>query len=241
MYLDSLSYFIEFEEVVAIIDFRGKEVGKLRVQVTPLKLAGVNLLLDEVDERQTQSLRDFLGEEYEFVITIIGARDLPSELCSSVFVAMSLPDLEAGSPSAAINPSENGEEGYAVVASSRFFETMKHAHDTVHPYFNVPMKICMTVTEHMCEALSRDMVEFTIHGARPGSGFSIEQHEEPNFAARLKKADPLRHELVETKTELSLLSMSLSATKLGMEEARLEAQEKQVSEHVIITFFRRNP
>ncbi len=240
MYLDSLSYFIEFEEVVAIIDFRGKEVGKLRVQVTPLKLAGVNLLLDEVDERQTQSLRDFLGEEYEFVITIIGARDLPSELCSSVFVAMSLPDLEAGSPSAAINPSENGEEGYAVVASSRFFETMKHAHDTVHPYFNVPMKICMTVTEHMCEALSRDMVEFTIHGARPGSGFSIEQHEEPNFAARLKKADPLRHELVATKTELSLLSMSLSATKLGMEEARLEAQEKQVSEHVIYTFFRRN-
>ena len=44
------------------------------MQVTPLKLADVDLLLDEVDERQTQSLRDYLGEEYEFVISIIGAR-----------------------------------------------------------------------------------------------------------------------------------------------------------------------
>ena len=99
-------------------------MGKLRVQVTPLKLAGVDLLLDEVDERQTQSLRDYLGEEYEFVISIIGARDLPAELCSSVFVTMSLPDLDNAQP-----PD----------SSYRYFETMRHAHDTVHPYFNAPV------------------------------------------------------------------------------------------------------
>ena len=62
MYIDSLSYFIEFEEVVAVIDFRGQEVGKLRIQVTPTVLAGVDLMLDEIDEQQTKSLRDYIGK-----------------------------------------------------------------------------------------------------------------------------------------------------------------------------------
>ena len=217
MYLDSLSYFIEFEEVVAVIDFRGKEVGRMRVQVTPLSLAGVELMLDEIDEQQTKSLRDYIGERYIFVINIVACRNLPSESCSNVYVAMQLPELEG-------HKEQNNAEA---PQHMQYFETPKHAHDTIHPTFDVPMTVDLVITEHMCNALSTDMVEFTLRGSKPGSGHSIESHDHPDFINSLKKKDPLSFELKETKTELNRLSMSLSTTKLEMEEAKLEAKEKQ--------------
>ena len=80
----------------------------------------------------------------------------------------------------------------------------------------------------MCDALSTDMVEFTLHGSKPGSGHSIEEHQDPDFASKRKRKDPVAYELMETKTELHRLSTSLSTAKLEMEEAKLEAHEKQV-------------
>ena len=237
MYLDSLSYFIEFEEVVAVIDFRGKEVGRLRIQVTPTRLAGVELMLDEIDEQQTKSLRDYIGEEYTFIITIVDCRSLPSDSCSNVYLTMSLPDLEGEEASLSKRQNKQRKENSSPdddekpVQNSRFFETPKNAHDTVHPAFDVPIKVTMEITEHMCNALSTDMVEFTILGCKPGSGHSIEEHEDPEFAKKRRRKDPVAHELYETKTQLSRLSVSLSTTKLEMEEAKLEARDKQVSCH----------
>ena len=82
----------------------------------------------------------------------------------------------------------------------------------------------------------RDMVEFTLYGTKPGSGHSIEEHEDPDFASKMRKKDPLSYELSETKCQLNRLSMSLSTTKLEMEEAKLEAKEKQVCIFFILFF-----
>jgi hypothetical protein len=169
----------------------------------------------------------------------VDCRNLPSTACSNVYVSMSLPDLEGedgnlnrtkkiSKKNSKITEGKENNNNEDAPEHKRYHETSKHAHDTIHPAFDVPITVTVAITEHMCDALSTDMIEFTLHGCKPGSGHSIEEHEDSEFSKNRKRKNPIEHELYETKTQLNRMSHSLSTTKLEMEECKLEARDKQI-------------
>ncbi|XP_022096862.1 kinesin-like protein KIF28P [Acanthaster planci] len=79
VYLQSLGYLIEVEELLGITDFRGNEQGLLKVEIYPCNADGSNLAEDDfVDEPE-----ELLGRQVAFKIVLTHARGLPSRFQKS--------------------------------------------------------------------------------------------------------------------------------------------------------------
>eukprot|EP00002_Diphylleia_rotans_P029124 TRINITY_DN5913_c0_g1_i5.p1 TRINITY_DN5913_c0_g1~~TRINITY_DN5913_c0_g1_i5.p1 ORF type:complete len:883 (-),score=215.53 TRINITY_DN5913_c0_g1_i5:75-2723(-) len=85
VYLQSLSYMIEFDENVDIKDYKGKSEGIIRVKVLPCNAKGViveNFGEDE-DDLFVENPKELVGKRIDFIIEITHARGLNAKYTSS--------------------------------------------------------------------------------------------------------------------------------------------------------------
>ena len=87
VFLQGLNYFIDIEEAVPIIDYKGAEKGELLLHLIPQKCGGKLCQVDDFfDDNGEQQLEDHLGEDLELTVKVISARGLPYNTSCNVSV-----------------------------------------------------------------------------------------------------------------------------------------------------------
>ncbi|XP_072041898.1 kinesin-like protein KIF28P [Amphiura filiformis] len=79
VYLQSLAYLIEIEELLGVTDYRGMEQGLVKIDIFPCADDGSELQ----DEDFVDDPKELLGKSATFKISISNARGLPSRICKS--------------------------------------------------------------------------------------------------------------------------------------------------------------
>ena len=142
LYLDSLSFLLEIEETTPIIDFKGKQVGELTVEVIALSVGGRSLL-DNFDEHQIQ---DYMGKQLELEVRIIGARGLPASLCHNVTAKYSFWDQDPA-------------------------ETPPHPGSSIAPDFEHVTHMVVEVDKHFVAYVAEESLEVEVWGTPRQGGF----------------------------------------------------------------------
>lgn len=83
VYLQSLCYMIEFEEKLAITDYKGNEVGHLEVAVFPCNADGT-MMGDEDDDPFVEDPSELVGASMNFLLKIKEAVGLPSKFSKNM-------------------------------------------------------------------------------------------------------------------------------------------------------------
>ncbi|XP_065896564.1 kinesin-like protein KIF28P isoform X2 [Dysidea avara] len=82
VYLQSLCYMIEFEEKLAITDYKGNEVGHLEVEVLPCNPDGT--MISDDDDPFVEDPSELVGKSINFLIRIKEAVGLPSKFSKNL-------------------------------------------------------------------------------------------------------------------------------------------------------------
>ena len=200
MYMDSLSYFLEFEDLVPVIDYRGEQVGSLSVKVVPKKCGEKKLTEQLIDDAGEMHVRDHMGQLYEFAISIRAGKGLPKGLCCNLFVSFSVP----------------------VHGDQRVYETEKCGDDTQNPIFHHATTFVEEVTDELCEFFAKEAISLEVYGAPSGTGRSIEEENEGTSETKERDAAS------EARAVADELSFELSNSRIELAEAQMEASEMHV-------------
>ena len=162
IYLDSLSYFLDFEDTVPLVNYRGERCGSVSIKLAPLFVDNVNLQLNSIHDEGEKNIKDFLGQLFSFNIHIISAQSLPDDMCCNTYAQFKVPELIEFNE-------ENSEE------KSKFFKTEACGRNTKNPTFpKSTFTIERKITPSFCDILSKEVIEVEIYGAP--SGNSVETH-----------------------------------------------------------------
>ncbi|GMH75543.1 hypothetical protein TL16_g06796 [Triparma laevis f. inornata] len=158
-FMDALSYMIEIHESVTVINFKGKLVGEIEMEVfvqmedngrVYKEKAGED---DEVDfTSQEFVIADHLGQTMLVSINVKTAKGIPRRCCNGVFV--SFPFFLQQVP----------------------FCTTRCQKQTVNPWFNETFSVKQVITEDFIDYLSHNALEIELWGA-PDSKIDPEEEE----------------------------------------------------------------
>jgi hypothetical protein len=159
LFMDSLSFLLEMDDVAPVMDYRGHQCGELAVNIKPYILNkrtfGVtdegadalhfdasdwifpNLDLDAPEER----LSDRLGQPIRFVFRVRGARGLPVRLCHRVHIS------------------------FQFYLNEALQSTHRCAHSSINPHFLHLDSNTLVVTEELIEYLESEALEFEVWGS----------------------------------------------------------------------------
>eukprot|EP00945_MAST-04E_sp_MAST-4E-sp1_P003988 g3988.t1 len=152
LYLDSLSYFLEFEDSVPIVDYRGKDNGFVKLKIVPRRLGDSDLFTHEIHDEGEKSTRDFVGKMFEFSVSVVSAKGIPEALCSNVFVKTRF-----------------GNE-------TNVLRTDPCAADTTSPKFtNNKFMFKKEITDEVCEYFETGSMEVEVYGAQPGTSIKAKK------------------------------------------------------------------
>eukprot|EP00753_Platysulcus_tardus_P020392 PLAT8018.2.p1 GENE.PLAT8018.2~~PLAT8018.2.p1 ORF type:complete len:1234 (-),score=747.63 PLAT8018.2:64-3765(-) len=153
IYLDSLSYLLDIEEVTPIIDYKGKQEGELLVDIL-LKQPPPGLkpgvipdasYWDSVDEDEDfleeERLQEIVGRSMFMLIRVKSARGLPRKLSLNTHVQFTL-DLE---------------DKPRVTPPCEFA--------SINPEFNWTIVVPRVITEEFCKYVAREAIEFEVWGS----------------------------------------------------------------------------
>ncbi|KAK3106540.1 hypothetical protein FSP39_022244 [Pinctada imbricata] len=77
VWLQSMSYLIESNEQLDIIDYKGAECGKMNIEIVPCSSAGKDFT--EADDVFVETPKELVGKEVNFKVKITSARGLPKK------------------------------------------------------------------------------------------------------------------------------------------------------------------
>ena len=162
IYLDSLSYFLDFEDTVPLVNYRGERSGRMSIKLAPLSVDDINLQLNSIHDEGEKNIKDFLGQLFSFNIHIISAQSLPDDMCCNTYAQFKFPETMG------FNQEDSEEQ-------TKYFKTEACAHDTKNPIFPKSVfTVERKITPSFCDVLSKDVIEVEVYGAPSGS--SIENH-----------------------------------------------------------------
>ena len=163
IYLDSLSYFLDLEDTVPLIDYRGNHCGSITFKVAPLSVNELDLQLHSIHDDGEKNIKDFTNQIFTFNIHIISAQSLPEDMCSNVYAQFKFPS------SMDDDGNENGNK-------CDFFRTQACGKDTKNPSFpKSTFLFKKAITTSFCHLLSKESIEVEVYGAPIGSTKSIQK------------------------------------------------------------------
>jgi hypothetical protein len=232
LFMDSLSFLLEMDDVAPVMDYRGHQCGELAVNIKPYVLNkrtfGVdegadalhfdasdwifpNLDLDAPEER----LSDRLGQPIRFVFRVRGARGLPLRLCHQNHVS------------------------FQFYLNEALQSTHRCAHSSINPHFSHLDSNTLVVTEELIEYLESESLEFEVWGsteaaivASPTIGFKQAQIHDGTIVYSREQAQHLAATtgVSADKGELAHVGAASALTPAELDELneRVEDSEREV-------------
>ena len=180
-FLDALSYMIEIHESVTIINFKGKLVGELEVEVYPSMEDNGEVIKEEATApgevnftSQEFQISEYVGQTMFISVNIKSAKGIPRRCCNGVFV--SFPFFLQQVP----------------------FSTTRCQKQTVNPWFNETFSVKQVVTEDFIDYLAHNALEIELWGA-PDS--KIDPHEEELLKRVILYGKEIEIDLLESNAE----------------------------------------
>ena len=161
-FLDSLSYMVEIHESVVAINFKGKLVGELELDIYPMMDGFVKEEATKEGEVDFTSeefvIAEHVGEVMSVSINIKSVKGIPRKTCTGVFV--SFPFFLQTVP----------------------FATTRCMKSTVNPWFNETFSLQQVITEDFIDYLSHDALEIEIWGAPENAITAAEAYDQSMHA-----------------------------------------------------------
>eukprot|EP00946_MAST-07B_sp_MAST-7B-sp1_P001189 g1189.t1 len=205
LYLDSLSFLLEIEETTPIIDFKGKQVGELTIEVIALSIGDIGLV-DNFDEFH---IRNYIGKKLELEVRIIGARGLPVGLCNDVKAKYTFWDQ-----STAETPPVKGA--------------------TIAPDFDFVSHISVEVDRHFVSYVAEESLEIEVWGTPSRKGFgvaldsSLDAKDLPQTVPELQEALKMERERRKA-AEARIAELSEGAGGKSSGPSELESMRTEIS------------
>lgn len=76
VYLQPLAYMVEMKEQLELLDYKGKDVGIINIEIVPCSQNGKEFA--ELDDTFVDSPSELIGKDLHFVVKINNCRGLPS-------------------------------------------------------------------------------------------------------------------------------------------------------------------
>ena len=206
IYLDSLSYFLDFEDTIPLIDYRGNNCGSISIKIAPISVNELDLQLNSIHDEGEKNIKDFTNQLFKFNVHIISAQSLPEEMCSNVYAQFKFPS------SMDDHDDDDGTDRHEI------FKTEACGKETKNPSF--PKSTFLfekKITPSFCHLLSKESVEVEVYGAPIGS-----KHDNP-----LKFSKKETNEIV-TMTEEEMYRINVENLENSLIQERIMSEENKI-------------
>jgi len=158
LYLDSLQYLVDTNDVVPIVSLQGHRCGAIKIRgrawIDKIETAPPYLTVDK-----ETNLRDFDGKNCVLRLYIESLMDLPANHCSSTFVRFNF------------------------FYHNKPYITARHGGCSQHPFLHNAIRIDQRITGDFLEYIARGSLEMEVYGKRkvkesrrPGLGLTIKHN-----------------------------------------------------------------